>query len=78
MSQPCGCQRMLISLRAGSLRLSRTKEGILIQGDLQVGIEDECYRCLEPVQRDVEISVEELYTYPNTKASEFSIGDDAI
>lgn len=62
----------------GQLRLSRTKEGILVQGDLKVGIEDECYRCLEPVQRDVEISVEELYTYPNTRASEFSIGDDAI
>lgn len=62
----------------GSLRLSRTKEGILVQGELEVGVEDECYRCLEPVQRDMKIKVEELYTYPNTKASEFSIGDDAI
>jgi uncharacterized protein len=62
----------------GPLRLSRTKEGILVQGELNIGVEDECYRCLEPVLRDLTVEVEELYTYPNTKLSEFSIGDDAI
>jgi uncharacterized protein len=62
----------------GPLRLSRTREGVLVQGELEVGVEAECYRCLEPVRRDMKIEVEELYTYPNTRASEFSIGDDAI
>lgn len=62
----------------GPLRLSRTKEGILVQGKLQIGVEDECYRCLSPVMRDMTIEVEELYAYPASRASEFSIGDDAI
>ncbi len=62
----------------GPLRLSRTKEGILVQGELHVGIEDECYRCLSPVLRDMTIDVEELYAYPSSRASEFSIDDDAI
>ncbi len=62
----------------GSLRLSRTKEGILVQGDLQLGIEDECYRCLKPIDREIEVSIEELYAYPDPNDSEFSIDEDAM
>lgn len=62
----------------GPLRLSRTKEGILVQGTLHVGIEDECYRCLDSMLRDVEIHLEELYAYPAPKDSEFSLSDDGI
>jgi uncharacterized protein len=62
----------------GPLRLSRTKEGILVQGTLYVGIEDECYRCLDPVLADVPITIEELYSYPVRDDSEFGVGDDAI
>lgn len=62
----------------GSLRLSRTKEGLLVQGDLHLGVEDECYRCLDPMQRDVVINLEELYNYPVPKDAEFSLSDDGI
>ncbi len=62
----------------GPLRLSRTKEGILVQGKLHVGVEDECYRCLDATLHDIEISVEELYAYPTPKDSEFSLNDDGI
>lgn len=62
----------------GPLRLSRTKEGILVQGQLAVGVEDRCYRCLAPVSRAMDIEVEELYTYPASPSSEFNIGDDAM
>lgn len=62
----------------GPLRLSRTKEGILVQGKLHIGVEDECYRCLEPMLRDVEIDLEELYAYPIPKDSEFTLSDDGI
>jgi uncharacterized protein len=62
----------------GPVRLSRTKEGILLQGDLHVGLTDDCARCLEPVSRDVTINVEELFTYPPTPDAEFSLHDDAI
>jgi uncharacterized protein len=62
----------------GSLRLSRTKEGLLVQGTLHLGVLDECYRCLDSMQRDVEITLEELYNYPVPKDSEFSLSDDGI
>jgi len=62
----------------GTLRLSRTKEGVLVQGDLHVGVEGECYRCLDPLQQDVAISIEELYAYPPSRVAEFSVGEDAI
>lgn len=62
----------------GPLRLSRTKEGVLVQGQLQVGVQDECYRCLKPVERELLIDIEELYAYPAPNGSEFVIGEDAM
>lgn len=62
----------------GTLRLSRTKEGILVQGRLTVGMETDCYRCLTAVDHDVDIHIEELFNHPAQNDVEFSIGDDAI
>jgi uncharacterized protein len=63
----------------GPLRLSRTKEGILVQGHLHIGLLDQCYRCLEDVEHESVITVEELYTtQPASGASEFNVLDDAI
>jgi uncharacterized protein len=67
-----------VSYIRGPVRLSRTKEGILVQSELHVGIEDECYRCLEPVSQDVPIVIEELYAYPMRPDAEYGIGEDAI
>ncbi len=67
-----------LSYIRGDLRLSRTKEGVLVQGELHVGLEGECYRCLDPIAQDLTITIEELYTYPASVAGEFSIGEDAI
>jgi uncharacterized protein len=62
----------------GPVRLSRTAEGILVQGKLDVGIEAECYRCLDPVTVNVTVDVEELFTYPSPKGAEFTVHDDGI
>lgn len=62
----------------GPIRLSRTTEGILVQGELHAGVEGECYRCLDPVTTDVTVSVEELYVNPPRPGTELSVGDDAI
>ena len=62
----------------GPLRLSRTKEGILVQGTLHVGLDDECYRCLDAIERDVTLSIEELFAYPPSRDVEFSLTDDGI
>ena len=63
----------------GKLRVSRTKEGILVQGKLTVGAEGDCYRCLEPVQRPINLNVEELYANTANMSedeAEFQIHDD--
>lgn len=63
----------------GTLRLTRTKEGILVQSHLQVGVDAECSRCLDVVQVQVPVDVEELYMHPAPIAgNEFFVGADAI
>lgn len=69
---------LVLSYVRGPVRLSRTKEGILIQADLHAGAQDECYRCLEPVKRDMTIEIEELYGVNEQVDSDFVIHDDGI
>lgn len=62
----------------GIARLTRGKEGILVQTDIHVGIERECTRCLELFEQDMHLRVEELYAYPRPMdETEFFIGQDA-
>ncbi len=68
---------MLQYLR-GDLRISRTKEGLLLQGSFTAGIEDECSRCLEDVKRTLAFDIEELVAYPTPVGTEFSVSDDGI
>jgi uncharacterized protein len=69
---------LYITYLRGTLRLSRTKEGILVQGRVHIGLEDECYRCLTDVTTDAVIDIEELYAYQTDSETEFIIYDDAI
>jgi uncharacterized protein len=69
---------MTLNYVRGPIRLSRTAEGILVQGKLDVGVEDECYRCLEAVSLNVTVEIEELFAYPSPTAAEFSLHDDGI
>lgn len=69
---------LILEFVRGPLRLSRTKEGILVQAQLTAGIDDECYRCLTPVLREENIRIEELFAFNNTGHSEFMVSDDAI
>lgn len=62
----------------GPIRLSRTKEGILVQGELEIGLEDECYRCLDSVSQNLTIKLEELYGYLTPGNVEFRVHDDGI
>jgi len=63
----------------GTLRLTRTKEGVLVQSHLQVGVDAECSRCLETTQQEVPVDVEELYVHPTPiPGNEFFVGADAI
>lgn len=62
----------------GPLRMTRTKEGILVQAGLETVINGECYRCLEPYPHPIAINLEELFHTSWNPDAEFFIGDDAI
>ncbi len=62
----------------GHLRLSRTKEGLLVQTHLVVTVDRECARCLREFEHAIPVEVEELYAYPHPlPETEFFIGQDA-
>lgn len=45
------------------VRLEAVMEGVLVTGTAKVGLEGECSRCLDPVQEELEVDVQELYAY---------------
>ena len=58
----------------GNLILTRTKEGILIQGTLQVCHARECDRCLEAFDYVFELNIAELFASPpDANISVFSV-----
>lgn len=61
----------------GPIRLSRTKEGVLLQANLQTAIDAECYRCLDSVVQKIDVNLEELFAYQSPISADFHIGDDA-
>lgn len=68
---------LTVNALSGDLRLSRTKEGILVQARLQATVDAECDRCLDPVDHVVSLDVEELYALDPTIETEFFIDEDA-
>lgn len=69
---------LILKYIRGALRLSRAKEGILVQGRFAVGFDDECCRCLDPVSAEITFNLEELYMHPPSHETEFSIHEDGI
>lgn len=58
----------LIGVQPGSdmdlnLRLEAVHEGILVSGSVTVDIAGECGRCLDPIAYDLEVDVQELFSY---------------
>ncbi len=47
----------------GSIRATRTPQGILLQADLQGEVTLECVRCLTDFQQSLQIEVTELYAF---------------
>jgi uncharacterized protein len=68
---------LIVNSIDGDLRLTRSKEGILVQAHLTIQVDNECSRCLDTVTQDVALTVEELFAYPASPMSEFSVGADA-
>jgi uncharacterized protein len=45
------------------LRLEAVMEGVLVSGIARVHVEGECSRCLDPVEDDLEVELQELFAY---------------
>ena len=50
-----------ISPLAGSIKLMRTSQGILVTGRLRTTLQMACHRCLEPAVGEVELDLEEEF-----------------
>jgi uncharacterized protein len=64
----------------GTVRLTRTNRGLLVEADLRTALAGECRRCLRPVESPVELRIEEeaLPSIDLTTGRETSLedGDD--
>ncbi|GGR61465.1 uncharacterized protein J2S40_000836 [Nocardioides luteus] len=49
------------------LRLEAVMEGVLVTGTAFAGLEGECVRCLEPIHDEVEVDIQELYVYNDSR-----------
>ncbi len=52
------------------VRLEAVMEGVLASGTAKATLSGECARCLEPIEDDLEVSLQELYVYPESDAEE--------
>ncbi len=54
------------------LRLEAVIEGVLLTGTATAALEGECVRCLEPIEDEIHVRLQELYVYPeqHDKAAE--------
>jgi uncharacterized protein len=48
------------------LRLESVSEGVLVSGTVTAPIEGECARCLRPISTELEVTIQELFAYPDS------------
>jgi uncharacterized protein len=56
------------------LRLESVMEGVLLSATAHVEVAGECVRCLDPIERSIEVDLQELYVYPGRERDD---DDDA-
>lgn len=52
------------------LRLESVGEGVLVTGAVEATLKGECSRCLDPIEEDLVLDIQELYFYPDKEAEE--------
>lgn len=60
------------------LRLEAVMEGVLVTGTATAGLEGECVRCLEPLEDDLEVDLQELYVYDDIRDADSAREDDEV
>lgn len=57
------------------LRLEAVMEGVLVTGTASADLEGECARCLEPIEEDLTIDIQELFLYDDSRDASASKDD---
>lgn len=52
------------------IRLESVMEGVLVTGTARASLRGECARCLDPLERDLEATFQEMYVYPDHDADD--------
>ncbi|HET8601579.1 MAG TPA: DUF177 domain-containing protein [Segeticoccus sp.] len=71
----------IIAVAAGQpieldVRLESVVEGILVTGSVHAHATGACVRCLDPVDREVDATFQELFAYADRAAHHEEVGDD--
>lgn len=69
---PAGLGTAVVGVAEGSpveldLRLESVMDGVLVSGTVHAFATGECVRCLDSVERQLDVSVQELFEYPGTR-----------
>jgi uncharacterized protein len=57
----------------GATRISRTPQGLLVQGKFKAAYQAECVRCLSDTQIQLQTEFSELYAFSNRTMSEYGL-----
>lgn len=81
VAAPADLGTVVIGVPQGSpleldLRLESVMEGVLVSGNVHAELAGECARCLEPVTDELDVTLTELYVYPERAKSAQEVGDD--
>jgi uncharacterized protein len=52
------------------LRLEAVQDGVLVSGSARAPLAGECVRCLEPISDELEVSLAELFVFPDRDGDE--------
>ena len=60
--------------------ISRVESKTHVRGAIKVGVETDCYRCLEPVGKEVNVSFEDIFVDATAEPTdeEIELGSDAL
>jgi uncharacterized protein len=71
----------LVGVPAGTdidlrLRMESVSEGVLVSGTVTAQLSGECGRCLRPIGDTVDVTIQELYAYPDSTTDETTEEDE--
>jgi uncharacterized protein len=58
------------------LRMESVVEGVLVSGTITAPVSGECVRCLDPVDDELTVDVQELFAYPDSATDDTADADE--